>query len=563
MIHVQNQSTSVHSVKQARTLSLSAGQLFQGRITKIFPNNVAALSATGMQLTARLEAALTVGQRYWFEVKDATGLPRLKVLDDNNMRREGASANTATEKLLQQLGLSPSKAMESFVSQLTALKTPFSKEALLNGFQVLTELNQLNEEGYQSIAKMSQKQLPITKESFLAYQSMANQPSLTMQLIQLETSLENVHLGTAQDVKELIGTMLKPGFFQTANSPIAQLLSLVMNNEPGAMQLLVRLGIIQGGTSTQQLHEHMRQALLNQGNQQVVDRLWPGFSNNGTLEMQSLVAKLQIPAGKEGMHKLDQLLTLLKTPASAEEVQTKWLQLPTNTLGKEERAILQQVLESATSFSSSEKTAGSHLKSILSMLGLQYEHDVTRFLQGDGERESIHSERLKGLLLSLQQQDLPQTIKDQVNQTLLRITGQQLLLQEQTGPFHHMLFQLPIALGSYQTELTMQWQGKKNEEGELDPTFCRVLFYLTLERLQETVIDLQIQNRVVTVTVYNEEDKPHALIDLLSPSLKRALAKQDYQLSSIIWKKISEQQEKRPASVYQPRNSYQGVDIRI
>ncbi|MFC0558623.1 hypothetical protein [Halalkalibacter alkalisediminis] len=558
MFPLQNQS--VATVRQPRVISLSSGQLFQGRITKIFPNNVAALSANGMQLTARLEVALTVGQRYWFEVKDATGLPRLKVLDDNKMRREGSVATT--EKLLHQLGLPPSKAMEKFIGQLVALKIPFSKEALLISVQVLTELNELNERGYHSIAKMLQMQLPISKESFLAFQSMSDQQPLTTQLLKLDASLAQVNIETAQEVKELIGKMVKPGSFHTTNSPIAQLFSLVMKEEPGAMQLLVRLGIVKEGTSTQQLYGLLKQVLSNPKNQQLVERLWPSLSHHVSQDVHSLMSNLQIPGGKEGLHKLEQLLTLVSSQESAEQVHAKWLQLPTNTLRKEEKAILQQVLESSTNVSSKE-TAGAHLKSILTMLGLQYEHDVTRVLQGDGSWEIKQANRLKALLMSLQQQELPQASKDQVIQTLQRLTGQQLLMQEQNGLFHQILFHVPIALGSYQTELTMQWEGKKREEGELDPTFCRVLFYLTLERLQETVIDLQIQNRFVTVMILNENDKPQILIDLLTPSLKRALVKQDYQLSSINWKKISEQQNNRQVSVYQQKSNYQGVDIRI
>jgi hypothetical protein len=76
----------MQTIKKNKTFTLTTGQLFQGRITKLFPNHVASLSLNGMKLTARLEAALTVGQRYWFEVKDGKGIPRLKVLDDNSVR---------------------------------------------------------------------------------------------------------------------------------------------------------------------------------------------------------------------------------------------------------------------------------------------------------------------------------------------------------------------------------------------------------------------------------------------------------------------------------------------
>jgi len=532
MFPLQNQS-SITSIRQPKVVALFAGQLFQGKITKIFPNNVASLSANGLLLTARLEAALTVGHQYWFEVKDVTGLPRLRVIDDNNVRRDG-SVPTA-DKWLQQIGLSPSKALENFIGQLQSLKIPFSKEALLKSFSVLTELNQLNDNGYQSIAKMIQKNLPITKESFLSYQAMSNQQPLSTQLLKLEASLAQVHSKTVEEVKALLGKLVSSSH-QTTNSPISHLFTLV-NEQPGAMQLLIRLGIVKEGTTIQEFYGLIRQALASPANQTKVERLWPGLAYRASQDVNTLLNNLQIPAGKEGFYQLQQLLTLVSASNSAEQVQSKWLQLPIDHLGKDEKRMLQQVLELSTNISG-DKTAGSHLRSILTMLGLQYEHDVSRFLQGDGGREAIQAERLKALLMILQQQDLPQASKDQVNQTLQRLTGQQLLMQEQSGPFQQLLFQIPISLGPYQTDMTMQWEGKKNEEGELDPTYCRVLFYLTLERLKETVIDLQIQNRMVAVTIYNEYEKPQILMDYLTPSLKKALLKQDYQLSSQIYLKV-------------------------
>ena len=49
------------------------------------------------------------------------------------------------------------------------------------------------------------------------------------------------------------------------------------------------------------------------------------------------------------------------------------------------------------------------------------------------------------------------------------------------------------------------------EDGKIDPDFARILFYLDLESINKTVIDMQVQNRVVTVTVFNEDDTLKAM----------------------------------------------------
>lgn len=99
-------------------------------------------------------------------------------------------------------------------------------------------------------------------------------------------------------------------------------------------------------------------------------------------------------------------------------------------------------------------------------------------------------ETLKPLLLKLLNEQIPASIKEMAEQVLNRITAQQILSQE-NGPIQNLLLTLPINLGSTQTDLTLQWSGRKTKDGKIDPDYCRVLFYLELERLKETVIDMQ------------------------------------------------------------------------
>ncbi|MFP3416003.1 hypothetical protein SB773_31670, partial [Bacillus sp. SIMBA_074] len=85
-----------------------------------------------------------------------------------------------------------------------------------------------------------------------------------------------------------------------------------------------------------------------------------------------------------------------------------------------------------------------------------------------------------------------------------------------------------------QTDLTLQWSGRKTKDGKIDPEYCRVLFYLELERLKEIIIDMQVQNRIIKVTVINGhgavlEETANQYLELLRENLE----KMDYRLSGV------------------------------
>ena len=61
-------------------------------------------------------------------------------------------------------------------------------------------------------------------------------------------------------------------------------------------------------------------------------------------------------------------------------------------------------------------------------------------------------------------------------------------------------------------DATLQWNGRMKDNGKIDANYARVLFYLQMASMQETVIDMQVQNRVVTVTVFNENWKFNHLL---------------------------------------------------
>ncbi|MEY8189376.1 hypothetical protein AB4X15_06780 [Peribacillus simplex] len=233
-----------------------------------------------------------------------------------------------------------------------------------------------------------------------------------------------------------------------------------------------------------------------------------------------------------------------------------------------ERLVLSHVLEAE--FQTIDFTNGpsvaNQLKEMTKVLGLQLEHALLN-LSGDDTKEIPNDlKTLKPLLLKLLNEQIPASIKEMAEQILNRITAQQILSQE-NGPIQNLLLTLPLNLGSIQTDLTLQWSGRKTKDGKIDPDYCRVLFYLELGRLKETVIDMQVQNRIIKVTVINGhgallEEAAGQYLDIL----RENLGKMDYRLSGVSFVKTVNEKERvlevKPIP-FSETGSYSGLDIRI
>ncbi|TKH09131.1 hypothetical protein FC678_18225 [Peribacillus simplex] len=206
------------------------------------------------------------------------------------------------------------------------------------------------------------------------------------------------------------------------------------------------------------------------------------------------------------------------------------------------------------------------LKEMTKILGLQLEHALINLSGDDMAEFPKELETLKPLLLKLLNEQAPASMKEMAEQILNRITAQQILSQE-NGPIQNLLLTLPLNLGSAQTDLTLQWSGRKTKDGKIDPDYCRVLFYLKLERLKETVIDMQVQNRIIKVTVINGngavlEEAAGQYLDILRENLE----KMDYRLSGVSFVNPVNEKERdqgvKPIP-FSEAGSYSGVDIRI
>jgi hypothetical protein len=232
--------------------------------------------------------------------------------------------------------------------------------------------------------------------------------------------------------------------------------------------------------------------------------------------------------------------------------------------GEKLKNALEELTITVKDVSGQAKAIATQLKKVMSIFGFDYEHSL---LKNAIEEGPYKADTLKPLLLRFLQEQ-PSTLQKEAAEHLLnRITGMQVLAQE-TGPIMQFAVQIPLSFWSKTTDLTIQWSGRRKPNGQIDPDYCRILFYLDLEHLQETIIDLEVQNRIISMTVINENEDVKKIAEPFMDELKENLSSIHYHLSAVRFATKEDQLMKRKQAAKKIHhlfhsNEYQGVDIKI
>ncbi len=190
-----------------------------------------------------------------------------------------------------------------------------------------------------------------------------------------------------------------------------------------------------------------------------------------------------------------------------------------------------------------------------------------------GAREAAVPETatIKSALLSLlQSADLPPAVKDSAQQLLQHITGQQLMLSpERSGTFFSQLtLQIPLQTANGGQTASVHVQSRRNAKGGLDTSNCRLLFDLRMDVIGDTVVDVAVADKVVSLTVFNG----HPAVPLLADAGKTALAEllhaSGYRLLGMKVvhpeeRKVAEKKMIASDAALAAAEPYKGVDLRV
>jgi hypothetical protein len=148
---------------------------------------------------------------------------------------------------------------------------------------------------------------------------------------------------------------------------------------------------------------------------------------------------------------------------------------------------------------------------------------------------------------------------------LIHILNAMNLAMNEKNEWHQFSIQFPGALFDLDSDLLIDFEGRREADGKMNPSYCRIMFYLELGALKETIIDMKVQNKVINLSVYHEQ--PSTLLPLvkqLQSSLINGMKKIDYKVSSVSVNPLqkNDSNEGRSAFKSQPVIG-KGVDFHI
>lgn len=575
--NVSPQIRAILQNQQSNSLTLRQGQVMLGKIKELLPNNVAVVQFGKHQVVANLEVPITADQSYLFEVVSTGDLPQLSVVSQST---SNVTLAEQIQIILANLNLSPTTENRQFVQELLANEIPIKQADLKQALDILK--NNQTAETKELLTHLLKRQLPITEMTLNAVKSVRADQSIVSQITELYQAIEQQPMTSTTSNQLLdILTLFINNQSTTgqsvpfSNEQILELSTLLeQTNMPmndGGMPVQLESTIDSTSASTQESVE------LNLQSETVVKRMQSqmALTDKQLFQFKKVLTQIQNQPQMATPRSMDQLQTLLKNTTVAHKVIQ---QLPTQAtvalqdfIEQPNQSSLTQFIQPLTSLIEQQlplEDSGQiykllagmdqanrdlfpikdqfiiHVKNYLLNAGLDFEYQI---LQED-QQITEQSASLKQLIL----QSFAEHTSGgrEAEQLLNHLTGQQLNLINETASFLHLSTSIPGLLGQ-EEDIEIEFYSRKDQNEKIDSDYCRIAFYLELDQLKTTMIDMNVQNRVVHLTVYNDQDLSDQLAQF-KPLLKQGLDKFNYQLSTTCYKPLP---DKREAFAIKPENN--------
>ncbi|MEK4875167.1 hypothetical protein N1I87_10880 [Bacillus sp. FSL W8-0102] len=577
---------SLKGIPQERQVHFQTGEMFSAKIVRWLPQNMAEINIKGQKMFAKMEVPLQAGERYWFIVATVKNGLHLKVLA--NAAEMGTDPKLAAESLVKKLSLPVSPEIKAIAEKMAAEQWVLTKEKMENAAQWLKLTD--TKAGLDILKLMMDRSLPFTKSVFNSLMSVMGETDSTHSLLAAlreqmassspEGDLVPPLMNTLHQIKDPSTKLLAMKFFQKF---LALLESGGSSEQDAAADLLQKWGFLpkeeQNGVRLSDLAIKWLNSLFSSstdddsfqrlfssgeiGRKQLssfLSRLDPAqqelvrdiLRESGSKRLQTtewaekvysalLKEAASIPEnGEISLKKLAALLTvsedrLLKL---VEQEADRTRQLPLDSLSEGEKLFqgLWEKVKQETENHLTGKDAFALLKTMMKLLGADYESNLLSFTEN-------WKEVLKPQLADLVKDQASGEIKDSAEKLLARLNAYPILSND-LGAAQTIVMNFPLSFFGLNTDLTIKWSGKKNKDGKLDPDYCRILFYLDLKNLKEVVVDMQVQNRIVTLLIMSDNPELKTIASPLLSNLKEGLQQIRYQLSSVQFKPLDEKNGK-------------------
>lgn len=550
-------------------LVLRNGQIVQGEIVKIYPENKAEIRIGTYRLIAEINTSLIVGKKYFFQVNESENqMIQLRVIGD--AFKQNIEQNLL--QLLDKLGLKTNRHVIQFLRTLLAEKIPFTRQQLQQANNILNSMND-KQEALPILQEMFVKRLPINENVFQALYTLRTN-ELAPLLNQLSTDLQKLPSTDVQKqllrlIEQILSRPQKNDFSThflqaetiSKNELKTLLQSVAKNVFPNESTPFIRERVGQivqfffRSTDTftvKQLNDYLLK-LINQASnlkstaKEIVNQfpsLQSGsMTNDEFVPLQRQIQTKIVPLLPEVIQKTF-VEQLRQNSQTTQPTFTQFVQLLTNEQMYQlfEEAVKAFQQESNQLHTLMKTRFLSYVQQFIQSIGMLDEHhikvNVERLLANRVDQPFQQTQTVKTLLMNLLQ-DGNSTVNEKIQPMIHFINGLQLQSVYESQNMIQAMLQLPGEKFALPKDLFFQFEGKKNEDGTLDADHCRILFMLQLQNISETVIDMFVQKRIVSLTVYNDYvNRLNNTRENLVQILEKKLNELNFQLSTIKWKPL-------------------------
>lgn len=548
--------------------SLQPGQIIQGHILGLYPGNKANIQIGNETLIAQLETSLNLGETYHLQVQTSDDVILLKVIGEKSSKQ---TIQTSSD-LLRQLGFKPRTYHASLVHRLMTHHIPVSTRQLEQAFQLLD--TETNKDKAQLVLKnMIATKLPITDTTFQALMSQ-EEDAFSNQLHGLKKALGNDHQQTRlthQLISKIDQLLSQPPAVSRSsdialneglktNQTMANILKLTGMFHEGKNQedeSRIRYGFQMLSENQQKIIGHAKQfeALFSHqvkrsltSNKPLSEDVYQHIKQFMSQQMRPLLSENQtFVLDKDLVNEPSQLGRLMQ---HMQLLKDKDMYIHV------ERMLMNPQLLKGLASNSLQHQFIHHLTNVLNTAGFTYENQVMN------ETNQHLEHHLKALLLQFVEQS-EGAASNQAKQLIHIINGLQL---QSVNDMNHLIYahiQIPAEKLGLVNDLALHFEGiKKN--GQISTDFCRIHFFLELTHLKQTIIDMNVQKRAVSLTVYNNTPGLKTISSPFKTALKSGLKTLNYQLSSLEFKSFDEEASHFKTGAKENETQYKSrVDYRV
>ncbi|MEH7636200.1 glycosyltransferase [Bacillus pumilus] len=522
-------------------------RLILGKVLKMLGDDTALVQIGSTKIKAQLAAQLKADAFYWFQFEQEGGGSLNKLRPVQQFDQDPKTLKDAAAKLLE--GLSLKNGLENILTATAFLK----EKSVINEAELKTAVKWIEQfqgadvkKGLQSLLFALKKDLPIQEgvlQSILAVKSSSALHQDMTALLERLTQLPK-HSDATQALTQAVRSVIGAETTVHAEKLLSVLLSARegMAKQGGNLPVTPQFNLSQPKETSQNPIAQERQTTqVIQSN--VQQSTSPKELKIPPQQIERILTSL-MKQGADGqqepnLKQLTSLLQGLQQAGSQPDAKASVIQKEFPFLSKTEAKALAQVVQQTEPVLSNKTDVLDLLMTMKKAIGVRDEIGMLKLLEkGSQDVKSQELHQLKLVLNDVRQSDLPEPVKKEVDQLFHRLNGQ-LFVQQENQTISQMMVSYPLFSKHSVQDLTFILKGHKKKDGSIDISQCRLMFYLNMENLEETLIDCTIQQKVMSITVETGHEL-QGTINPMIPAVRENLNALGYNLTGITAKKRQE-----------------------